>query len=148
MGTRVDLAMFEILAGFGETEKGIDLATSLGTPIKNLVELDLPPSFVAIRYQDFLKSYGQQWVPRKPVTGRYNCAGHVWASRRTTILEVAEYHKIIREDGYRRISQDEWVMPDDIAVYEDGDQPCEIMHVARVYKLEPGLTPKTPIPWL
>ncbi len=73
------------------------------------------------------------WQVRAPIDIHYNCAGHVWASRRTCIYKLEEWIKILKEDGYSKISNP---VPDDIVVYymEDGS----MTHVARVHQLIPS----------
>ncbi|MCY3736747.1 MAG: hypothetical protein OXG13_10125 [Gemmatimonadaceae bacterium] len=57
-----------------------------------------------------------QWSTRKECCGTYNCFGHVWASRRTCILESSEVWKILQEDGYREIELAK-VTRGDVALY-------------------------------
>jgi hypothetical protein len=137
--------MFEVAAALGDTEREIPLATARGAKIDNLVEIDPPPPHSVRAYEALVAACGKGWKERKPATGRYNCAGHVWASRRTTILDVKMYVLIIRDDGYRRLGDAEQVFPGDIAVYADGEEGGEILHVGRVYRLLPGLTPESPL---
>jgi hypothetical protein len=141
--------MFESALLLGETERSIDLATAKGRSIKNLVEVHPPPPHSIKNYALLVSQSGAGWKERKPATGRYNCAGHVWASRRTSIFEVAEFNAIIDDDGYRRLGQNEPVLPGDIATYVDQDNRDEILHVGRVYFLAPGITSTSkPIPWI
>ena len=72
-------AMFEELRLLGSTEKSIVVQTRKGTPIDNLVEIE-PGEAEGRRYRLLLEKYGRHWEERKPATGVYNCAGHVWAS--------------------------------------------------------------------
>jgi hypothetical protein len=138
--------MFEQAVILGNTERQLLLATFKNNQIRNSVQPQ--PTERDIRlYQLFLKKYaGPSWVERRPITGIYNCAGHVWASRRTSILEPSEWEKILEEDGYRRLQENESPRTGDIAIYvlEDNN---EIWHVARVYGLAPGITQQSnPLP--
>jgi len=60
---------------------------------------------------------GGSWKQRKPACGTYNCAGLVWASRRTSIFEEEEYVKIMNEDGYRELQENESPEIGDIVIY-------------------------------
>lgn len=73
------------------------------------------------------------WQVRAPIDVHYNCAGHVWGSRRTSIYKLKEWIKILEEDGYSRTSSP---VPDDIVIYymDDGS----MAHVARVHQLIPS----------
>jgi len=131
--------MFELAAILGNTEREILLATFKNRKINNAVHPD-PTDLDKRRYALFVNKYrGASCKERKPITGIYNCAGHVWASRRTSIFEPAEWTKILEEDGYRQLKQRENLLPGDIAVYVRDDNN-EIWHVARVCGLAPGLT--------
>jgi hypothetical protein len=141
--------MFDEAQRLGDTERKIALETRLGRPIDNYVEVDPPPSHSYDKYRLVVDRYGKNWLERKPSTGIYNCAGHVWASRRTTILDAAEWKLILDDDGYRPLRDGERPWPGDIAVYIDRDEDDEILHVGRVYTLGRGLTDaSSPIPWV
>jgi hypothetical protein len=136
--------MFEslILAG---ASQGIVVQTRRGTPIPN-VQDPVPSAFAVNLYTGTRKKYGGSWVFRKPPLGYSNCAGHVWASRRTAILDDASWNKIFDDDGYRKIPRLE-VFPGDLAVYVDADRGNYI-HVGLVVRLDPGVSPKVPIIWV
>jgi hypothetical protein len=136
--------MFEEARQLGDTERKIALETRAGTPIDNFVEVDPVPPHCSKRYLDFVTLYGQNWVERKPATGFYNCAGQVWASRRATMLDPMVWAVILVEDGYRPLPQGEIPWCGDIAVYIDRDKEDEILHVARVYALDEGMTATSP----
>ena len=69
----------------------------------------------------------------------YNCAGHVWASRRTSLTDHNQWWTIIEEDGFRRTDTP---APDDVALYVD-EENDEIIHAARVLELREGITPQS-----
>jgi|GEM_PF-450968 len=135
--------MFEEAQLLGNTERKIILQTRLGNTIQNYVEVDPPPPHSCRIYRLFANKYGGNWRERKPPTGTYNCAGHVWACRRTTILDPAEWTKILEDDGYRQLADGESPWPGDIAIYVDRDKDDEILHVGRVYKMIDGLQPSS-----
>lgn len=89
-------------------------------------------------YKRLLSKHGR-WTPRRPPSGEYNCAGHVWASRRTCIYEESEYRKILDDDGYRRVTEP---MPDDLAIYVD--EAAGILHIGRIVELTPGIAEGSP----
>ncbi len=54
------------------------------------------------------------------MTPGYNCAGHVWASRRTVILAGeadAVIHMILADDGYRLLPLEEGAIQGDLVLY-------------------------------
>jgi hypothetical protein len=141
--------MFEEAQRLGDTERKIALETRLGRPIENYVEVDPPPFHSRNQYQALVDRCGRDWRERKPATGVYNCAGHVWASRRTTILDPEDWKRILDDDGYRELQNGEVPWPGDIVAYLDQDQGGEILHVGRVYHLARGLAEGSPpIPWV
>ena len=139
--------MFEELRLLGPTDQSIVVQTRKGSNIKNIVEIEPGPEHRR-RYQLLLDRHGKNWRPRKPPTGGYNCAGHVWASRRTAILEDDQWRLILADDGYRRLSEGEQPLPDDLVLYVDADS-SGFLHVARVLELKPGIGPDSrPLPWV
>jgi hypothetical protein len=139
--------MFEETRLLGATERSIVVQTRTGKNVKNLVELEPGPRYLR-RYRAILDKFGKHCVERKPPTGVYNCAGHVWASRRTAILESDQWQLILLEDGYRRLSPGREPFPGDLALYRDSDTD-DVLHVAEVLRLSPGIGPETPRkPWL
>jgi hypothetical protein len=63
------------------------------------------------RFDQLLQRFAGRWEVRKPPTGGYNCAGHVFANRRTAIFGedggpsfeevIAE---VLKRDGYRQFA--------------------------------------------
>lgn len=80
-----------------------------------------------------------RWEFRCDPEGIYNCAGHVWASRRTGISQTSDWRQILKDDGFRRLGKSSRLMPDDLALYRDVDDNT-YLHVARVVRLEPGVS--------
>src|SRR3990167_6609841 len=139
--------MFEETRLLGATERSIVVQTRTGKNVKNLVELEPGPRELR-RYRAILDKFGTHCVERKPPTGAYNCAGHVWASRRTAILESDQWELILREDGYRRLSPGREPSPGDLALYRDSEHG-DVLHVAEMLELRTGIGPGTPKkPWL
>ena len=93
--------MFEQVKLLGPTERSIIVQTRRGTDVKNLVELDPGPREQRV-YEQYLQKFGRNWVRRRPPVGVYNCAGHVWASRRTAILESGEVLHYVHDVPYGR----------------------------------------------
>ena len=84
---------------------------------------------------------------RKPACGVYNCAGHVWASRRTTILEDFAWNMVLADDGYRQLDQGEPPAPGDLVIYRDREHG--FLHVGMIAELRQGITAESPpIPWV
>ncbi|MEX2140153.1 MAG: hypothetical protein WD894_12885 [Pirellulales bacterium] len=133
---------------FGAKRQGIVVQTHKGSPIQNYIAP--PPSqyHVNCYYGVLRPTHGKQWEPRKDAVGVYNCAGMVWANRRTCLTEPEEWELILNEDGYRKLDNEDDADIGDVAVYRnrvDG----EIMHVARVCRKQrlhtPGGEPSKPI---
>lgn len=141
------IAVFEEVKIFRPSERSIVVQTREGTNIKNLIEPE--PGYQQRQfYRALIKKYGHNWEERKPATGGYNCAGHVWASRRTALLEPAEWRVILDEDGYRELSNAEPKEPGDLVLYVEQNTD-EVLHVARILRLRRGVGPNAqPIPWV
>jgi len=135
--------MFELQRLQGSSTPGIVLQTHCGRNIENSLGLTITEVHLR-RYEVLVKNYGDRWKQRKPPSGEYNCAGHVWASRRTCIYEPADWKRIIADDGYRQTPSP---MPDDIVIYSDPHG--EILHIARVLELREGITEESShYPWV
>lgn len=138
--------MFEEAQLLGPTERSIVVQTGRGREVKNLIELE-PGERERKRYERLFQVHGQFWVQRKPPTGVYNCAGHVWASRRTTILDEDAWFMILEDDGYRRLEANEPPIPGDLVLYRDPQ--VGLLHVGMIVSTERGLTDQSPrIPWV
>jgi len=139
--------MFEEIKLLGPAERSIVVQTRTGTAIKNVVEPE-PGLQQQRHYQLLLEKYGQRWQPRKPATGGYNCAGHVWTSRRTGLFDPKDWRIILKEDGYRQLPQQERPLPGDLVLYVDQGNE-EILHVGELLELRPGVAPQSEsIPWV
>jgi hypothetical protein len=130
--------MFEELKLLGATERSIVVQTRKGTPIDNLVEIE-PGEPELRRYRLLLERFGQNWDERKPATGVYNCAGHVWASRRTSILAEGAWHTILTEDGYRHLHDVETPAEGDLVLYAS-EGVGGYLHVGMILKVQEGIS--------
>ncbi|MBN1590373.1 MAG: hypothetical protein JW888_12735 [Pirellulales bacterium] len=139
--------MFEQARFLGPTESSIVVQTRAGTDIPNLVEVK--PGYREIQlYGLLLKRFGANWIERKPASGVYNCAGHVWASRRTAILETKHWNTILRDDGYRKLAETEQPRVGDLVLYIDNVHG-DYLHVGQVVELREGVSPTSPhVPWV
>jgi hypothetical protein len=137
--------MFEEACRLETPERSIVLQTKRGTSIDNA--LAPAPDAAALKKQRLLvERCGVNWQERKPPAGEYNCAGQVWASRRTAVYDSAQWLWIIEDDGYRLLSDAEEPLPGDVAAYVD-EERGEILHVGRVVDLRPVFHGGTRIPW-
>lgn len=128
--------MFETAPILGSREERIVVETRKRTPLTNFIVPE--PEFQHLQWYELLcKKYGTRWLPRKPATGGYNCAGHVWASRRAALPEESEWRIILNDDGYRPLADDEVVCPDDLVLYVE-EPVNEILHVARIVGIREG----------
>jgi len=107
--------MFEIPQLLGQPPEGIPLATRKKTPIPNAQAAD--PDYRAIQLDKLRLKQHKDWKLRKPISGLYNCYGHVWASRRTAIYDNFIIDIILHEDGYRKIQDDEPLQWGDLILY-------------------------------
>ena len=138
--------MFEPARLLGPTEQSIVVETRKRRRIANSVEPE-PGSREQHRYRTILSRFGGNWVERRPATGCYNCAGHVWASRRTSLHDPEQWRSILADDGYRRLPNGQPPAPGDLALYVD--EKDEILHVGEVLEMREGLTPEgAKKPWV
>lgn len=142
-GIRSTSRMFELQKLQGDGERAISVQTRKGSDVRNSLGLDLTESHRR-RYDLLLSRYGQNWQIRRPPSGCYNCAGHVWASRRTCIYEAEDWQLILADDGYRRTNEP---VADDLILYVEKDQG--ILHIGRVLEVRAGITAGSRrIPWV
>jgi hypothetical protein len=133
--------MFELAQLSGTPRRSIVVQTRLGTNLENYVPPE--PSFQHInldrkRFDD----YGRNWEERKPPAGGYNCAGMVWAIRRAALTEPDDWRRILVEDGYRPLRREPPAIGDVVAYVKRGE--TEILHVARICRIERIVTPSGP----
>src|SRR5262245_55764449 len=124
--------MLELLRLAGSPQKSIRLQTRAGTDVEN--DQAAPPDERMVRIADALAAKHPFWSRRRPHFGIYNCAGHVWANRRTSVREARWWNVILKDDGYRRIDERE-IMPGDAAIYTVPGGT--FLHVGLVMELRP-----------
>ncbi len=124
--------MFEYQKLLGSTERRIIVETKKTRSIDNSIALP-PGEHELLRWQRNKKDLGRFWDERKPPCGEYNCAGHVWASRRTAIYNDEEWKKIIVDDGYRPLVSGEEPKIGDLVLY--GNEKNGFIHVGQVVEL-------------
>lgn len=142
--------MFEELALLTPTKKSIALSTHRNTPIDN--DIALEPTFQELNLNARLLKKFYRWEPRRPPGGVYNCIGHVWASRRTSVFDNAEKQvmTIFSDDNYRILSDEEEPWPGDIITYWGSKKDhTNFIHVGVVFELRDGVSGSTVrIPWI
>jgi hypothetical protein len=119
--------------------QSIPLVTRCGNPISNNQGGQVSPGR-AKAFRDMCQK--SNWEFRCGPEGLYNCAGHVWASRRTGISQTADWRRILTDDGYRRVSETS-LRPDDLVLYRDLDADT-YLHIARIVRLEIGVSSSSP----
>lgn len=130
--------MFEAEILAGSAEKGVRVDTHRGTPIPNVIAPQADEASKQ-RYDRIRKLYGKSWSNRKPATGVYNCYGMIFASRRTSIYDDENdtlIQRILDEDGYRKLSNQDEAVPGDIVLYRESKRNS-ILHIAMVMRREP-----------
>ena len=127
--------MLELPHIAGSRGGSITLQTRLAFPIPN--EQALEPDSQLVRMFQGLLAKHPRWTVRKAPCGVYNCAGHVWASRRTAVYGEEWYKKILQDDGYRLLTDPE-ASPShgDLAIYQTADSAGKFLHVGMVTHLE------------
>lgn len=134
--------MFEEIRIGGTPVSGIALQTRRRSDIPNSIAPD--PSDYDLRVLGRIRERHRDWIERKAPCGVYNCAGHVWASRRTEIFESDWYDRILAEDGYRQLPDSgPSVRVGDLAVYRLR-QPKKILHVGTVVEIKTFIAAGTP----
>jgi hypothetical protein len=139
--------LFDRARFIGTPSEGLALETRRRNRIGNAVGLE------AVSYGQEKKFWAMvtalRWIARRPPTGVYNCAGHVWAARRTGIFEPSAWEMILTDDGYRALEEgDEAVRQGDLVLYRLVDTN-EIFHVGEVIEIRrlEGLGGKS-VPWI
>lgn len=98
------------------------MGTRRGNPITNVIDLDPTPH--SRHKWSLIKRGHPRWIERTPDTGVYNCAGMVWASRRTSIF--TDFHDILGDDGYRRLRDGEDPKEGDLVIYANGKNHAHV----------------------
>lgn len=127
------------MGGKNQCSKYLDLSVPIKTTIASLCKLGLGRMSRRLSVQP--RHISVIWVfscirritlaalnaSRSPAD---NCAGLVWASRRAILPNPGEWEVLLKEDGYRQVSDSE-VAVGDIAVYRSNSDGT-IIHVGRV----------------
>jgi hypothetical protein len=140
--------MFDSVRLVGTPMQGLALETRSRTRIRNIVGLDKVAWGQEQKFKGMCRTFA--WTVRRPPTGLYNCAGHVWASRRTGLHEPEDYETILREDGYRPLNENEPPRQGDLVLYRL-DETNEILHVGEVIEVReviPGAPGGRGVPWI
>lgn len=128
--------------------RSIVLHTRQATDIPNSQALEPDPQCIAV-FNKLLQQH-PNWLVRKPPCGVYNCAGHIWASRRTAVYESDDFKRILADDQYRQLSHIQPLHLGDIAVYKI-QHSSSIVHVGLLAELRVpnwGISNGQPIPWV
>lgn len=126
--------MFSEIPILGTKPRPIPLATRLGTPIDNEPGVALNDD-AREKNARILQHFTQNWIPRTGMhISGYNCAGHVWASRRAAVYEFGQLPTILNDDGYCKLQDLEKPLPGDLALYRHPDD--KIIHVGEVLRTE------------
>jgi hypothetical protein len=113
----------------------LPLATRLRRAIDNSVAPE--PTVGQVRlYDELRRKHGLRDERRRPY-GSCNCAGLVWAARRTAIYETTDWNAILADDSYRRVTTP---MVGDLAIYFGTDHRVGFVHVGMVVRLEAVLS--------
>jgi hypothetical protein len=111
--------------------RSIKVETHKSTDVPN--EIACEPSQADKSRFNQLLARNQDWKVRKLPCGVYNCAGHVWASRRTAIYDRSSYDMILKDDGYRMLDDSEYPPAiGDLAVYRCMGMPFHVGVVAEI----------------
>lgn len=133
-------SMFERERLLGNTTRSIVIQTRTGRDIVNEISPDPTPQ--QIRERDAIAQRFEGWEMRKPATGGYNCAGHVWAARRTGIFDDfdGQAMTILKDDGYRLLDAGEEPHRGDLVLYWESLNPRKnLHHVGMVFELRPAI---------
>ncbi len=122
--------MFETIKLASKKKWEIPLATRLGNRIEN--ELPPPPDQTTLVAHRRISEAFKEWKERAALAVGYNCAGHVWASRRTAIYEPSEWNKILTDDFYDDVDPND-VREGDLVIYYDKES---FLHVGEIIAVD------------
>ncbi len=126
------------------SNRSLELQSYNGTNISNYIDADPSPGVIAFNRQHnpYLNPNSSSAVELSPATGRYNCHGLVFASRRTNIDSPGQpvnIDDLLNWDFYKRIETSPQL--GDIIVYRDR-KTMEIDHTGFISRVEKiGNTP-------
>jgi hypothetical protein len=110
-------------------DQTIRIDTRTGTAIPNVQDPVLPPDKLDVAAAVRDKYVRGSTLLLNGPSGFYNCAGLVFASRRSQIIEMSLIWSILEQDAYRKVENEREVAIGDVAVYSQ-DTRCE--HVGLV----------------
>ena len=134
--------MFGLSELIGSPQNEIPLVTSKGNQIGNAQGANVSAGRISA-FRDMC-ARRINWNFRRDSYGLYNCAGMIWASRRTGISQHEDWLKILTDDGYR---QTLYPVVDDLILYRNSEDRS-FLHVGRIVRIEAGVSessPKIPI---
>jgi hypothetical protein len=126
--------MFELARFAGTSGRGIIVQTRKGHEgeLENYIAPEVTTQSANLYAAK--RNRHPNWIQRKPATGVYNCAGMVWASRRTTLPNPSDWQKVLHEDNYRPLQASEVPHVGDLVIYRRKNH-AEILHVASVFSI-------------
>lgn len=151
--------MFDHLLLRAGDPRSIKLQTKDGWDILNQVGAEPTEDHVR-RFDLLVQLSGTGWVIRKGPSGGYNCAGHVFANRRTEVIEgqgkmTFEQHvrEILRRDDYRQFEHGpvETACIGDVVAYWDAESTVpQLLHVGVIFEIRPihGVGPHIGAPFV
>lgn len=120
--------------GSGSDPRSLDLQTQRQWRIPNELRLELAPA----ARQDAVKLITGSYPSAHPLSssGRYNCAGLVFGSRRV-VIDVEHAERVLRDDGYSMLDADDPSKWDtgDVVVYRSKDHA--LSHIAVIHSVKP-----------
>lgn len=126
--------MFEAIRLLGSPEKRIVVQTKLGYNLDAIIGPE-PTQQCRNNFEVLRKRFGQNWLEiRKGPTGGYNCAGLVWATRRAHLPSLMDWQRVLKDDGYREIPENEVTTGDVVVYFRSCDR--EMSHVGRICRME------------
>ncbi|MCH8877874.1 MAG: hypothetical protein IIA89_13815 [Chloroflexi bacterium] len=120
--------------GSEQDVRSLKLSSKTGNWIRNVRKIARPPAAMVDA-----ESYAHAQCPgiaTRSLSSTYNCAGLVFASRRTVIL-MGELNRVLREDEFRPVTQKAQLKPGDLVTYKvrlDG----EVRHIGVVMSTTPN----------
>src|SRR3972149_1987902 len=107
----------KIIIPGGTQRTSIELRTRKDTPVHNSQEHDLTAFYLHLVESQKKKFEGRDVIFLGVPSPVYNCHGLTFASRRTAIFEHREIMKILSEDDYQEVENENDVQIGDIIIY-------------------------------
>lgn len=128
--------MFELPRFTGTPKEGIVVQTARGESLANYISPP-PPGNAGMLFAAMCKKH-PGWEVRCGERGRYNCAGLVWANRRTCLTSPNDWQMILSDgkgDDYDYVGSRRDARIGDVVCYREKETK-EILHVGRICKIE------------